>query len=125
MKRYLMLLLAVILLVLAGTAMAGPWGRGMGMGPGYGMGPYAYDSANVTPEKTAQLQSLRESFQKDISPLQNELFAKRSEMRALWTSANPDESQIAALQKDMLALQGQLQEKRLQFNLEARKLLNP
>ena len=29
MKRYLMLLLAVILLVPAGTTFAGPWGRGM------------------------------------------------------------------------------------------------
>ena len=111
--------------------MAGPWGRGMGMGPGngmgpgYGMGPYAYGSANVTPEKAAQLQNLRESFQNDISPLQNALFAKRSEMRTLWSSVNPDEGQNAALQRDMLALQGQLQEKRLQFNLEARRLLNP
>jgi zinc resistance-associated protein len=89
------------------------------------MGPYAYGSANVTPEKAAQLQSLREFFLKDITPLQNELFAKRTEMRTLWSSANPDEGQITALQRDMQGLQGQLQEKRLQFNLEARKLLNP
>ena len=128
MKRILPILLVALLMVFTGTAMAGPGGWGMGMGRGYGtlrMGPYAYDSANVTPEKAAQLQTLRESFLQDISPLQNELFAKRTEMRTLWTSANPDEAQIAALQKDMLALQGQLQEKRLQFNLEARKLLNP
>jgi zinc resistance-associated protein len=119
------MLMVALLVISVGTAMAGPGGRGMGMGPGYGLGPYAYGSANLTPEKAAQLQSLYVSFQKDISPLQNELFAKRMEMRTLWTSANPDAAQIAALQKDILALQGQIQEKRLQFNLEARKLLNP
>ena len=53
-----MLLLAVILLVPAGTAFAGPWGRGMGMGPGYGL-PYA--TANLTTDQVAQLQTLRES----------------------------------------------------------------
>ena len=128
MKRVLPILLVALLMVFAGTAMAGPGGRGMGMGQGYGgygMGPYAYDSTSLSPEKAAQLQTLRESFLKDITPLQSELFAKRTEMRTLWTSASPDQAQIAALQKDMLALQGQLQEKRLQFNLEARKLLNP
>jgi len=125
MKRVLPILLVALLVIFTGTAMAGPGGRGMGMGPGYGMGPCAYGSANVTPEKAAQLQTLRESFMKDISPLQSELFTKRSEMRILWTSANPDGAKIAALQKDMLALQGKVQEKRLQYNLESRKLLNP
>jgi len=123
MKRMLPMLMVALLVISVGTAMAGPGGRGMG--PGYGLGPYAYGSANLKPEKAAQLQRLYESFQKDISPLQNELFAKRMEMRTLWTSANPDAAQIAALQKDILALQGQIQEKRLQFNLETRKLLNP
>jgi len=120
-----MLLLAIILLIPAGTSFAGPWGRGMGMGPGYGMGPYAYAPTNLTPEKAAQLQTMRESFLKEITPLQSELFAKRSEMRILWTSANPDGVKITALQKDMQDLQGKLQEKSLQYNLEARKIMNP
>ena len=77
-----MLLLAVILLVPAGTAFAGPWGRGMGMGPGYGPGLYA--TANLSPEQSSQLQALREGHWREIGPLQDALFAKRSEMRMLW-----------------------------------------
>ena len=86
MKRYLMLLLAVILLVPAGTAFAGPWGRGMGMGPGHGPGLYA--TANLSPEQSSQLQALREGHWKEIGPLQAAFFAKRSEMRMLWASPN-------------------------------------
>jgi Spy/CpxP family protein refolding chaperone len=123
MKRYLMLLLAVILLVPTGTAFAGPWGRGMGMGPGYGPGPYA--TANLTSEQSFQLQALREGHWKEIGPLQDALFAKRSEMQVLWTSPQPDAEKIAALQKDMLDLKGKIQESRLQYNLECRKILNP
>jgi Spy/CpxP family protein refolding chaperone len=123
MKRYLMLCLAVILLVLAGTAFAGPWGRGMGMGPGYGPGPYS--TADLTSEQSSQLQTLRDNFLKEISPLQNAFFAKRSEMQMLWTSPQPDAEKIAALQKEMLDLRGKVQESRLQYNLECRKLLNP
>ncbi|MFH0788589.1 MAG: periplasmic heavy metal sensor [Pseudomonadota bacterium] len=123
MKRYLMLLLAVILLVPAGTAFAGPWGRGMGMGPGYGPGYYA--TANLTTDQAAKLQTLRESFLKEIGPLQNTLFAKRSEMQRLWTSTQPETEKIAVLQKDLSDLRGKVQESRLQYNLECRKVLSP
>lgn len=126
MKRVLPIFLVALSVVFSGTAMAGPWGRGMGQSyGGYGMGPYAYGSANLSPEKATQLQALRESYLKDVSPLQMELFNKRMQMRTLWTSSSPDQTQISALQKDLLVLQGRLQEKRLRFSLEARKLLYP
>lgn len=95
------------------------------MGQGYGMGSYPCAAANLTADQTAQLQTMRESSLKEISPLQNELFAKKSEMRTLWTAPNPDTGRISALQQEMLDLQGKIQEKRFQFNLECRKVLNP
>ena len=123
MKRIFQVLLVGLMVIFAGTAMAGPWGRGMGQGTG--MGPYPYDAANLTADQAAQMQTLRESFLKEISPLQSEMFAKKSEMRTLWTASNPDEVKISTLQKDLLELQGKMQEKRLQFNLESRKIVNP
>jgi len=121
MKRISQILLLGLLVVFAGTAMAGPWGKGMG----YGMGSFPYASANVTADQAANLQTLRESFLKEITPLQSELFAKKSEMRILWASSNPEPEKITALQKDLQVLQGKIQEKRLQYNLETRKILNP
>jgi Spy/CpxP family protein refolding chaperone len=123
MKRISQLFLVGLMVIFAGTAMAGPWSRGMGQG--YGMGPYSYDAANLTADQTAQLQTLRESFLKEVSPLQSEMFAKRSEMRTLWAASNPNEGNISTLQKDLLELQGKMQERRLQFNLECRKIINP
>ncbi len=123
MKRISQLFLVGLMVIFAGAAMAGPGGRGMGQG--YGMGPYSYDAANLTADQAAQMQTLRESFLKEVSPLQSEMFAKKSEMRTLWAGSNPDEVKISTLQKDLLELQGKMQEKRLQFNLEARKIVNP
>ena len=136
MKRISQLLLVGLMVIFAGTAIAGPWGRGMGQGQGYGMGQgrgqgqgqgygmgaCPYTAANLTANQAAQLQTLRESFQKEIAPLQSEMFAKRSEMRSLWSASPADEGRITALQKDLLELQGKVQERRLQFNLECRKI---
>jgi len=123
MKRISQLFLVGLMVIFAGTAMAGPWGRGMGQGNG--MGPYPYDAANLTADQAAQMQTLRESFLKEVSPLQSAMFAKRSEMRTLWAASNPNEGNISTLQKELLVLQGKMQEKRLQFNLESRKIVNP
>ena len=123
MKRIFQLFLVALMVILSGTAMAGPWGRGMGQG--YGMGNCPYDTANLTADQAAQLQTLRESFLKEVAPLQSEMFAKKSEMRNLWAASSPDGGRIAGLQKDLLEIQGQVQERRLQFNLECRKVINP
>jgi len=123
MKRISQLFLVGLMVIFAGTAMAGPWGRGMGQGNG--MGPYPYDAANLTADQAAQMQTLRESFLKEVSPLQSEMFTKKSEMRTLWAASNPNEGNISTLQKELLVLQGKMQEKRLQFNLESRKIVNP
>jgi Spy/CpxP family protein refolding chaperone len=123
MKRISQLFLVALVMLFAGTALAGPGGRGMGQG--YGMGSCSYAAANLTADQTAQLQTLRESFLKEVSPLQSEIFAKRSEMRTLWAASNPNEGNISTLQKDLLELQGKMQERRLQFNLEWRKIINP
>ena len=129
MKRISQILLVGLLVVFSGSAIAAPWGRGMGQGQGqgrgYGMNTCAYAAANLTADQAAQLQTLRESFQKEIEPLQKEMFAKRSEMRSLWGASPTDEGRIAALQKDLLELQGKVQERRLQFNLECRKIATP
>ena len=75
MKRISQLFLVGLMVIFAGTAMAGPWGRGMGQGNG--MGPYPYDAANLTADQAAQMQTLRESFLKEVSPLQSAMFAKK------------------------------------------------
>ncbi|MEJ5378135.1 MAG: Spy/CpxP family protein refolding chaperone [bacterium] len=127
MKRRLAVLIAgVVLLGWAANSLAGPgWGRGMGPGGGPGPHPYMASYLGLTQEQEAQLQAMREKHFKEISPLQQELFNKRQELRLLWTSPNPDAEQIIAKQREINQLQGQIQEMSTKHLLEARSILTP
>jgi Spy/CpxP family protein refolding chaperone len=118
---------AILALALAATvALAwgpgfGPWfGRGFG-GPVYGVPPIP----DLTAEQSTQIQALRDGFLKDIEPLREELYTKGTELRTLWSSPNPDAAALTAKQKEMLALQSELQEKATTLGLEIRKVLTP
>jgi Spy/CpxP family protein refolding chaperone len=125
----LVLIMAVVLsasLVLAGP---GGWGRGMGyggggpgMGMGMGQGGYPY-AGSLSPEQSQKIQALQESFLKEITPLQNQLFTSKMELRTLWSAANPDKEQIMAKQAEINALQQQLQARATQHQFEIRSIV--
>ena len=122
-KNILIGMVALFAMALAASAaLAGPgYGRGAGYGPGYGNPPIS----NLTPEQATKIQSIREAQFKDIVPLQQQLFAKRTELRSLWLSQNPDQVKINTLQKEILNIGGQLQEKATNARFEMRKVLTP
>jgi Spy/CpxP family protein refolding chaperone len=122
-KNILIGMVAVVAMTLvASMALAGPgFGRGMGYGPGYGNPPVA----NLTPEQSSKIQAIQQANFKEIGPIQEQLFAKRTELRNLWLSQNPDPGRIDALQKEMLAIRTELQEKSTSARLEMRKVLTP
>jgi len=122
-KNIIIGMVAVFALALVASAVfAGPGlGRGMGYGPGYGVPPVS----NLTAEQSSKIRAIQEKNLKDITPLQEQLFAKRTELRTLWSSPNPDQGRINALQKDMLNLNAKLQEKSTSARLEMRKILTP
>jgi Spy/CpxP family protein refolding chaperone len=124
MKTKILIGMALVLAValVASAAPAGPgYGRGAGYGTGYGVPPVS----NLTTEQATKIQSIREAQFKDISPLQQQLLAKRMELRAAWQSQNPDQAKINTLQKDILNLNAKVQEKATNARLEARKVLTP
>ena len=100
-------------------------GAGYGLGRGYGMGPCTASNLDLTAEQSAKLQSVRETYLKDITPLQNQLFSKRAEFRLLWAETNPDRDKIFAKQKEILEIQKQLGEKATQYRLDCRAMLTP
>jgi Spy/CpxP family protein refolding chaperone len=120
--------LGTILLVMgiAANAFAYRGGSG-GMSAGYG---YAIDdrmaaSLNLTAEQTAQIRSLREVQLKEIQPLQNKLYSKRSELKLLWLQQSPDEGKIKAIDQEIRSLRDQLQDKRTGHRLAIFKILTP
>ena len=126
MKKTTIVGLGLALALVATAALAwgpgfGPgFGRGFG-GPGYGVPPIP----NLTAEQSAQIQSLRDAFVKEIQPLQNDLWTKRTELRNLWSDPKTDPAAITAKQKEMFDLQSKLQEKATNVGLEIRKVLTP
>jgi Spy/CpxP family protein refolding chaperone len=125
MKRYSVLISILIVAVAASLAMAGPRGPGRGMGPNSGMCPMVMSGLDLTAEQTQQLQAMRETWLKEASPLQNELFSKRTEMRLLWSEANPNREKITAKQQEIFELQRRLQENATQHKLDVRGILTP
>lgn len=116
-----------ILFVFMVLAASNAWAfRGeCGMGPGLGMNSYIASTLNLTEDQKAQIQTKQEVFQEEINPLRDELFSKRMELRELWAKANPDQGLISAKQKEIQAIQNQIQEKTTQYQLECRELLTP
>jgi Spy/CpxP family protein refolding chaperone len=110
---------------------AGPavqaWGPGFGPGFGRGFGP-AYGVPpipNLTAEQSSKIQTLRDSFLKEIEPLQKDFYTKGTELRNLWSTPKADPAAITAKQKEIFDLQSKLQEKATNLGLEIRKVLTP
>ena len=117
----LSLTLALALMTTAALAWGPGFGRGFGAGPGYGTPPIP----NLTAEQSSQIQALQKAHLDEIAPLQEELYKKRTELRSLWLTPNPDQAAITAKQKEILNLQSKLQEKATNLRFETRKLLTP
>ena len=117
----LSMVLAIALMATAAFAWGPGFGRGHGMGPGYGYSAIP----NLTAEQSSQIQALQKAHMDEIAPLQEELFKKRTELRTLWLTPNPDQAAITDQQKEIFNLQSQLQEKGTNFRLEINKLLTP
>jgi zinc resistance-associated protein len=68
------------------------------------------------------METLHKKFYDDTAQLRNEMWSKSRELRALLDSPNPDADKARALQKEITGLRSQLAEKRLDFELEERKI---
>lgn len=122
-KNIIVGMVAVFAMALvASAALAGPgFGRGMGYGSGYGVPPVS----NLTTEQSTKIQALQQANLKEVTPLQEQLYAKKTEVRTLWSSQTPDQGRIIALQKDILNINAKLQEKSTNARFEMRKILTP
>lgn len=120
-KKMLYIMIAVFAMALVATvAMAGP-GYGRGMGYGYGVPPVS----NLTPDQATQIQSIQQAHLKDVTPLQQQLLAKKMELRAAWLAQNPDQAKINAVQKEVFDLIDKLQQESTKMRAEILKVLAP
>ncbi len=128
MKKSIIIGSSLVLGLALVATMAMAWGPGFG--PRFGRGPGGSEFGvppipNLTAEQSAQIQAVRDAFLKEIEPLQKELSAKATELRALWSSQNPDQAAILAKQKEMADIRTSIREKATNLRFEIRKVLTP
>jgi len=95
------------------------WNYGRGYGsPGYGNQGYG----NLTDEQEKQLDELNQKFFDETASLRNDIWQKTNELNVLMDSSNPDAEKVKALQKELSDLRAKMAEKRITYDLEARKI---
>ena len=72
-----------------------------------------------------KVQILQEAFQKGIEPLQHDLLTKRTELRILGLSSNPNSLAMRIEEREIRDLQSRLQKKAINLRFEIWKVLNP
>jgi Spy/CpxP family protein refolding chaperone len=114
------LTLTLALALVASTALAGPWGgRFQSM---HGMGPMLQ---NLTPEQSSEILHLQQAHQEKVTPIQQQLFTKKMELRTLMFSQNPDQAKAAALQKEVFGLMDQIQQESSNLRMDMLSVITP
>jgi len=125
MKKFSLLAALVTILASATFVIADPCGGGEWGDHGWAMDGTILSKLNLTAEQTEKIRALRESFQKDITPLRTRIFEKKAEMRLLWMQTKPDAARIKTKQKEIHDLKWQVLEKATDFRLALRSVLTP
>ena len=123
MKKMLVAIGVVgVMALTAATAFA--WGPGMGRGFGPGVGP-GMAGVNLSPEQVAKIQKIQADRYAEMAPVRTEMFAKRTELQNLFREPVLDQAKIAVKQKEISALQVQMQEKALATRTAVAETLTP
>jgi hypothetical protein len=87
-------------------------------GYGYGQGGYY---GNLSDEEIAKLDQQRSEFFKATENIRQKLYEKELALRSELTKESPDTSKASKLQSEISRLQGDLDQKRLDNNIQTRK----
>ena len=117
-------LLLVAALAVSAEAYRGG-GRGFGNGPCYGGDLSNVPGLNLTAEQKAKIADMRTAHQKEMKPLQDQMFSKKGDLRLLWQEKNPDQAKITAKQKEIRALRDQIEDRAMNFRWALYKELTP
>jgi zinc resistance-associated protein len=104
--------------------------RGWGHhGPGwqhgeYGYPGYGYMMPNLSDEEIQKLDNQRNAFFKSTEDLRQQLYQKRLALESEFAKRNPDAKNAANLQKEISGLKAQIDQKRIEYLLEMKKI-NP
>uniref|UniRef100_A0A7C4MR55 Periplasmic heavy metal sensor n=1 Tax=Desulfatirhabdium butyrativorans TaxID=340467 RepID=A0A7C4MR55_9BACT len=106
------------LLLWTGSAFAG---KNKGFGPGMGAGnPPCF--ATLTADQQKQFTELQQKFYNDTQSLRQQIAEKRAELNLEMTKATPDVAKAQAIQKELSALQAELDQQHVAHMIEMKKI---
>ena len=97
--------------------------RGKGMGQGFSLN--CLERINLTQEQTAKINSLRSEYFKDTVSPKSDIYKKRLELKSLLLEKDVNVEKAIKTQDEMFDLKKKLAKKRLQAEIEAKKILTP
>jgi hypothetical protein len=80
---------------------------------------------NLSADQIAKIQKIQGDRYAEMAKLRTEMFTKAGELQVLFREPTLDQAKIAAKQKEIAALQAQMQEKALAARTEAAEVLTP
>ena len=104
---------------IAAVAFAHGWNDSGYGGHMMGYGPYGY--GNLSPQDTAKLEQSQQKFLNDTSDLRNSIQEKQFALNQELQQANPDQTKVINLQKELSQLESQFDQKALEHQLDLRK----
>ena len=127
MKRMVVALgLAVAVTLTAATVFAWGPGMGRGMGQSFGNGCGAVAAVpNLSADQAAKIQKIQSDRYAEAETVRSEMYAKKIELQGLFREPVLDQAKITAKQKEITALQNQLQEKGQAARTAVAEILTP
>ena len=105
------------------------YGHGYGMdygrhgsGMGYGHRGYRDDEGDLTRDEIRQLDEAHAAFYKDTEELRDNIYDKEVDLSRELAGENPDKQKAAKMQKEISELRSKLDQKRLNHQIETRKI---
>lgn len=113
-----------------GGHMMGPGMMGSGygpnmMGPGYGHHRGWWgdnDDYGITREQAEKLETLRDSFYRGTRNLRDEIYDRQWDLRRELSKETPDRGRLHTLQQEISKLTAELDQKGLEYRLQAKKI---
>ena len=126
MKKIVTIMGIVVLagaIVFPAMAQVGTRNSGAGQGSGFGVCPwYGAENSTLTTEQRAELGRLHQGFRDETAGIRSELRTKRQQFRDVMRNSNLDPEKARALRQEISALESQVDQKHLEYQLEARKI---
>ena len=121
MKKSITILTSVLLMAFIATSVFA-WGHGKGKGRGDCRGANSQVMENLTQEQKDQLTALRQEFIDQTYEVRSAKMIKKQQMKMLLETSTPDRAALAKLSDEILALQKELSDKRIDHILKVKEI---